>query len=107
MLFKHAESRRPSSHRTETITLSKADAKAEAEKCRAALAHAGDAAAAIAKIAAARSDCVSGQRQGQLKPFKRGELEKEFEAAAYALDKSGLSPVVETASGFHVILRVG
>ena len=35
----------------------------------------------------------------------RGGL-RAFERAAFALDAGALSPIVETASGFHVILRV-
>ena len=48
----------------------------------------------------------SATKQGQLKPFRRGDLDRAFEDAAFALAKDELSPVVETASGFHVIYRV-
>ena len=35
----------------------------------------------------------------------RGDLERAFEAAAFRLAVGELSPVIETAAGFHVVLR--
>jgi parvulin-like peptidyl-prolyl isomerase len=35
--------------------------------------------------------------------FARGELPPELEAAAFALPPGGLSPIVETNLGFHVL----
>jgi NIMA-interacting peptidyl-prolyl cis-trans isomerase 1 len=37
--------------------------------------------------------------------FGRGDMQKEFEVAAFDLDKGGLSGVVDTASGLHLIQR--
>ena len=45
-------------------------------------------------------------KDGQLKPFARGELDKSFEAAAFALEPGALSGVVDTPSGLHLILRL-
>ncbi|KAH8057738.1 hypothetical protein JL721_9664 [Aureococcus anophagefferens] len=105
VLVKHAGSKRPSSHRTATIALSKADAAAELEALRAAVAAAEDRAGALAAAARDRSDCPSSAKDGQLKPFARGELDKS-EAAAFALEPGALSGVVDTPSGLHLILRL-
>ena len=62
--------------------------------------------AALAAEASERSDCPSASTGGRLKPFQRGDLERAFEAAVFRLAVGELSPVVETAAGFHVIRRV-
>ena len=104
-LLKHAESRRPSSHRAKTISLAKDAARAETAALRARVAAAADPAAALAAEATARSDCPSATASGTLKPFARGDLERAFEAAAFGLAVGELSEVVETGAGFHVVLR--
>ena len=50
------------------------------------------------KWVARRADCSRGY-------FGRGEMQKEFEEAAFALKKGEMSHVVETASGVHLIER--
>jgi len=104
-LLKHAESRRPSSHRAKTISLAKAAARAETAALRARVAAAVDPAEALAAEARGRSDCPSATAGGTLKPFARGDLERAFEAAAFGLAVGELSEVVETEAGFHVVLR--
>ena len=37
--------------------------------------------------------------------FGRGEMQKEFEEAAFGLQKGEMSGVIETASGVHLIER--
>lgn len=37
--------------------------------------------------------------------FGKGDMQKEFEQAAFALDKGQVSGMVETASGVHLIQR--
>ena len=104
-LIKHADSRRPSSHRTPKISLAKSDARNEADALRKRVAASSDMEAALADEASKRSDCPSSTNGGRLKPFQRGDLERAFEAAAFRLAVGELSPVVETAAGFHVVLR--
>ncbi|RLN75137.1 hypothetical protein BBJ28_00011880 [Nothophytophthora sp. Chile5] len=46
------------------------------------------------------------KRGGDLGPFTRGKMTPSFEEAAFALKVGGLSELVESDSGIHVILRV-
>ncbi len=59
----------------------------------------------FAKLAKGSSDCPSGKRAGgDLGFFPRyGKMVEPFAAAAFALKKRGISPVVETKFGYHVI----
>ncbi|MBQ7666907.1 MAG: peptidylprolyl isomerase [Kiritimatiellae bacterium] len=56
--------------------------------------------------AAAHSDCPSGkQAGGSLGWFSPGMMVKEFDEAAFSLPVGGLSEIVETQFGYHVILK--
>ena len=60
----------------------------------------------FAEEAAAHSDCPSGkQAGGSLGWFSHGMMVKEFDEAAFALPVGGLSDIIETQFGFHVILK--
>ena len=39
--------------------------------------------------------------------FGHGDMQKEFEEAAFALNKGEVSGMVDTASGLHLIQRLG
>ena len=52
------------------------------------------------------TDKVSAQRGGQIGPFKRGELVKEFEEVVFNLKKGEISDIVETPFGLHIITKV-
>ena len=60
----------------------------------------------LGDLAVTESDCSSARKRGDLGFFGRGEMQKEFEEAAFALKPGEVSQVVETASGVHLIQRL-
>jgi len=63
----------------------------------------GDKFSAIAKEV---SICPSKKRGGDLGTFGRGQMVKEFENAAFALEKGQISGIVKTQFGYHIIKRL-
>lgn len=61
----------------------------------------------FAKLAAGLSLCPSKKQGGNLGLFGRGQMVRDFEKAAFALEKDRLSPPVKTEFGWHVIRRTG
>ena len=103
LLVKHTGSRRPSSWRCPTVTLSKDEALA---RLRGFEAQIRSGAATLQQIAQTESDCSSAQRGGDLGLFARGAMQKPFEDASFALRVGELSSIVDTDSGVHLILRL-
>jgi parvulin-like peptidyl-prolyl isomerase len=60
----------------------------------------------FANIAKEMSLCPSGKRGGDLGTFTRGKMVKEFETAAFVLQKGQTSPMVKTKFGYHIIKRL-
>ena len=81
--------------------------KDEAESEIAALKHQLDGGADFEQLAAENSDCPSGMNGGDLGSFGRGQMVREFEDAAFALEVGETSGVVETDFGYHLIRRTG
>lgn len=102
LLVKHKDSRRPSSWKDPQITRSKEEAKSIILSHEARI---RSGATSLAELAQTESDCSSHKRGGDLGYFNRGDMQKEFEDAAFALKPGELSRVVETSSGYHLIER--
>ncbi|KAG9743609.1 peptidyl-prolyl cis-trans isomerase ssp-1, partial [Aureobasidium melanogenum] len=102
LLVKHKDSRRPSSWREAQITRSKDEAMTiilgHEARIRSGATSLGD-------LATTESDCSSSRKRGDLGFFGKGDMQKEFEDAAFALKPGEVSHVVETASGLHLIER--
>ena len=59
----------------------------------------------FAALASKESDCSSARNGGDLGPFGRGQMQKPFEDATYALKVGELSDIVSSDSGVHIIKR--
>lgn len=84
------------------VRRSKEEARARAQEVLARLCRG----AKFADMVRAHSDEPgAADRDGKLGRFRRQSMVKPFAEAAFALLPGELSPVVETAFGFHIILR--
>ncbi len=61
----------------------------------------------FAKLAEENSDCPSKAMGGDLGEFRRGQMVKEFEEAAFSMQTNEISGVVETQFGYHIIQTLG
>lgn len=77
----------------------RAEARKKLENVQQKLHKGGD----FAALAKEFSQCPSGADGGNLGPFKRGEMVKPFEEAAFALKPGEVSDIVETKFGYHLI----
>ncbi|KAJ3152429.1 Peptidyl-prolyl cis-trans isomerase NIMA-interacting protein 1 [Geranomyces michiganensis] len=102
LLVKHAESRRPSSWKTPTITRSRAEARDIINGFRERIVSGETDLPTLAKT---ESDCSSAKQGGDLGFFGPKQMQKAFEDATYALKVGELSDVVDSDSGLHLILR--
>ena len=108
ILCKHVGSRNPVSRRTGVaITISQKAATDEINEYISQLRSSPAMNDTFAQIAKNRSDCGSFSKAGDLGFFERGQMQKPFEDAVFALKIGELSEPVVTDSGVHVILRTG
>lgn len=59
--------------------------------------------AAFAEIAKEKSECPSKAQGGKLGNFPRGQMDPDFEKAAFALKDGEISGVVKSRFGYHII----
>ncbi|XP_063687654.1 uncharacterized protein LOC134820923 [Bolinopsis microptera] len=103
LLVKHKDSRRPSSWKEDNITRTKEEAL---EILDGFIKEIEDG-ASFADLAKVNSDCSSARNGGDLGHFGKGQMQKPFEEATFALQIGEMSGPVDTDSGVHVILRTG
>ena len=104
LLVKHKDVRRPSSWKEDKVTRTQEEALAMVQAFRARIA-AGE--VEFGALAAVESHCSSARKDGDLGWFERGQMQKSFEDAAFALAVGELSEPVSGDSGVHIILRTG
>ncbi|KAH7916391.1 hypothetical protein BJ138DRAFT_1139628 [Hygrophoropsis aurantiaca] len=103
LLVKHKDSRRPSSWKESNITRTKEEA---IEILRGYQTQIKDS-ETFSTLAEKHSDCSSHSNHGDLGWFQRGQMQKPFEDATYALQVGHISDIVSTDSGVHLIMRTG
>jgi NIMA-interacting peptidyl-prolyl cis-trans isomerase 1 len=102
ILQKHNLSRNPfDSYRNKKVTRSKDEAMENILKIRDQCNNFEN----FCKLAKDFSECGSAANGGDLGFFSRGQMQKEFEEAAFKLNVGDLSEPVVSASGVHIILR--
>ncbi|KAH7338872.1 rotamase-domain-containing protein [Rhizoctonia solani] len=104
LLVKHKDSRRPSSWKEENITRSKEEA---IQILKGYAGEIGSDRDKFAQLAGQHSDCASHKNGGDLGWFGQGQMQKPFEDGVLALEVGGISDVVDTESGVHLIMRTG
>ncbi|XP_052191829.1 peptidyl-prolyl cis-trans isomerase Pin1-like [Diospyros lotus] len=108
ILIKHQGSRRKASWKDpEGSVISATTRDAAAAQLRALRDDILSGKAKFEDVASRFSDCSSAKRGGDLGPFGRGQMQKPFEEATYALKVGEISDIVDTDSGTHIILRTG
>ena len=90
-----------------SLAKSDADALAKVKSFKAELDKAKDVPAKFAELAKANSACPSSAKGGDLGEFTRGQMVKEFDAAAFTLPVGKVSDPVKTQFGYHLILVAG
>ncbi|KAK3984198.1 hypothetical protein QBC44DRAFT_337406 [Cladorrhinum sp. PSN332] len=103
LLVKHRDSRRPASWKEAEITRTKEQALEILQSYEKRI-KSGE--KSLQELAQSESDCSSARKGGDLGYFARGEMQKEFEDAAFALKPGEVSGIVDTASGLHLIERL-
>ena len=83
------------------ITRSKEEALARAKECLE-RAKQGE---KFEDLAMEYSDCPSAAQGGDLGKFSAGRMDPTFEAASFACEVGGLTDIVETPFGYHIIYR--
>ncbi|KAI9336534.1 peptidyl-prolyl cis-trans isomerase ssp1 [Obelidium mucronatum] len=102
LLVKHKDSRRPASWREANITRTVDEATAIINGYRSQILSGEKDLPSLARL---YSDCSSARDGGDLNYFGRGQMQKSFEDATYALEVGQMSEPIYSDSGVHLILR--
>lgn len=97
ILVEHRDARNPKSG----ITRSRGEACLRALEAQKKLAQGAD----FSKLVSEYSDSPGVSGDGSMGEVRRSDLEPKFADAAFQLERGQMSDVVETAFGFHVIVR--
>lgn len=103
LLVKHQGSRRPASWKSDRITRTKEEALELLAGYRERIVSGQT---SFEDLAKQESDCSSARTGGDLGRFGRGQMQKPFEDAAFALNVGEISGYVDTESGVHIIQRI-
>lgn len=110
LLVKHEKSRNPESRRTgqssKGVTVAQAHEELKKYEAKLKPLSGKELQTAFEKAAFERSDCSSHKKNGDLGLFGRGQMQKPFEEASFALDVGKMSGIVDSDSGSHLILRI-
>jgi len=110
LLVKHAGSRRPSSWRCETVTLTLAEARDKLDRLRAEILaghpRPSEVEERLIALATRESDCSSAKHGGDLGFFTFNKMQPPFSKAAFQLKVGQITQqAVDTDSGVHIIFR--
>eukprot|EP00308_Calcidiscus_leptoporus_P002567 CAMPEP_0119374030 /NCGR_PEP_ID=MMETSP1334-20130426/28430_1 /TAXON_ID=127549 /ORGANISM="Calcidiscus leptoporus, Strain RCC1130" /LENGTH=118 /DNA_ID=CAMNT_0007391963 /DNA_START=16 /DNA_END=372 /DNA_ORIENTATION=+ len=107
LLIKFSGSRNPVSRRTGASTedVTADEAQAELGRYKAKIEEAGATKEAFAKYATERSDCGSYKQGGDLGVFGPGDMQKQFEEGTASTPVGGMSGIILSDSGYHIIFR--
>jgi len=110
LLCKHAKSRNPVSRRTggstSNVTVESATKELQEYLTKFKKNSGSELEQSFRKACKERSDCGSFANEGDLGSFGKGQMQKPFEDASFALAVGCLSDIVQTDSGSHLILRL-
>ena len=114
ILKKHRGSRNPTNWKKEKVTRSKGEAVEDLEGIKVMLEEVmqgggggNELKETFKEFARSESDCSSSKRGGDLGFFEYSKMQPPFSQASFNLAVGGMSGVVESKSGVHLILRVG
>ncbi|KAM3250315.1 Peptidyl-prolyl cis-trans isomerase Pin1 [Capsicum baccatum] len=106
ILIKHQDSRRKSSWKDpEGRVISNTAKEAAVSQLKSLREDIVSGKAKFDDVAKSYSHCNSAKHGGDLGSFGKGQMQKPFEDATYALKVGEISDIVETDSGVHIILR--
>ncbi|XP_021195518.2 peptidyl-prolyl cis-trans isomerase NIMA-interacting 1 [Helicoverpa armigera] len=103
ILIKHKDCRNPIDSNDKPVTRTKEEAKLLAAEIHERITRD---LITFADAAVGFSECASARNQGDIQPsLQRGRMQQSFEEAALALEVGQVSGIVESSSGFHIIMR--